>query len=112
MPSLSHSLLLSAALLAAPLTGAVAQTNPAGNYGSNRSVTAAPRTADNQAKSGMSTGDEHARAAAGNYAGTASDPRTPGGTGRTVVPGSNSSQASAAAGSANTRTDATTGGGK
>jgi hypothetical protein len=110
MTSIPRSLLLSAALLAAPLTGALAQTNPAGNYGSNRSVTAAPGTADNRAAPGMSTADEHSSGAAGSYSGKALNPRTPGATGRTVVPGSNSSQASAAAGSSNTRTDATTGG--
>ncbi len=113
MISFSRSLLLSAALLAAPLTGAMAQnSNPAGNYGSNRSMTAAPGTADNSAASGMNTGDAQSRGTVSSYSGGASDPRKPGATGRTVVPGSNSSQTSASAGTANTRTNSTTGGGK
>nr|WP_294501251.1 hypothetical protein [uncultured Rhodopila sp.] len=113
MLTISRSLLLSAALLSASLTGAMAQgTNPAGNYGSNRSMTAAPGTADSTTKSGMNTGDVHSRGSMESYSGARSDPRTPGGTGRTVVPGSSSSQASAATGTANARTDGTTGGSK
>ena len=113
MTFISRSLLLSAALLAAPLTGAMAQnSNPAGNYGSNRSATAAPGTADSTASSGMTTGDVHSRGTMQSYSGTAANPRVPGGTGRTVVPGSNSSQARAATGTGNMRTDATTGGSK
>jgi hypothetical protein len=105
--------LLSAVLFAAPLTGAMAQdSNPTGNYGSNRSMTASPRTADNKTQSGMNTGDAHAGGSMGSYSGSASNPRTPGGTGRSVVPGSNSSQASAAPGAANTQAGGTGGGGK
>ncbi len=112
MISTSRSLLLSVALLAAPLTGAMAQNgNPAGNYGSNRSMTAAPGTADNSAHSGMNTGDEPSRGTMSSYPGTASDPRKPGATSRIVVPGSNSSQTSAPARTSNTRTGAMTGGG-
>ena len=114
MASLSRSLLMSAALLAAPLTGAMAQpNNPAGNYGSNRSMTATPGTADSKTGSGMTTGDVHSRGAMDSYSGAASNPRTAGGTaGRTVVPGTNSNQANAATGTANARTDGTTGGSK
>jgi hypothetical protein len=110
MTSISRSLLLSATLLAAPLTGAVAQdSNPTGNYGSNRSVTASPGTADGKTDSKMSTGDVHSRSVVGSYHGSASNP---GGTGRTAVPGSNSSQARAAAGTAATQAGGTGGGGK
>ena len=115
MTALSRSLLLSAALLSAPLTGAMAEnSNPTGNYGSNRSATAAPRTADSATRSGMNTGDVHSRESMGSYSGSASNPRTPGATGNTVVPGSNSNQASAATGTANARTDGggSTGGSK
>jgi hypothetical protein len=107
--------MMSAALFAAPLTGAMAQpNNPAGNYGSNRSMTATPGTADSKTGSGMNTGDVHTRGAMDSNSGAASNPRTPGGTGRTLVPGTNSNQASAATGTANARTDGsgTTGGSK
>jgi len=81
----SRSILLAAALLAAPLASAIAQqNNPAGNMGSNSSVTATPSTADTSSR-GM---------AASNYSGSAMNSTTPGSTGHTVVPGSTSSQAS------------------
>ena len=57
MASISPSAMLVAALLAMPLTSALAQSNnPAGNYGSNRSSTASPVTGDTPG-SGMSTAD-------------------------------------------------------
>ncbi len=51
----SGSLLLAASLMAAPLGAALAQSNPTGNLGSNKSTTAAPRTADSKSKSGLNT---------------------------------------------------------
>jgi hypothetical protein len=109
MTTFSRSLLLSAILLAAPLTGAFAQpNNPAGNYGSNRSETATPGTADSKAASGVNTGDVGSHGATSNYAGT--NPTTPGATGRTVVPGTTSTQSGDAAATAKTQTGGTAGG--
>jgi hypothetical protein len=111
----SRSLLLAATLLAAPMATAMAQqNNPTGNMGSNRSVTASPGTADNKAASGMSTGDAGTHATGtSNYGSSAMSSTTPGATGKTVVPGSTSSQANAASGTANQKSGgATDGGGK
>jgi hypothetical protein len=93
---------------------ATAQTNnPAGNMGSNRSATASPGTADNQAASGMHTGDlDSPRAATGNYSSSAMNSTAPGATGRTVVPGSTSSQAGSSKGTAEQQTGSQTSGGK
>ena len=52
----AYVVLLSGAMLAFPLTSALAQSNnPAGNYGSNRSSTASGVTADR--KPGLKTSD-------------------------------------------------------
>jgi hypothetical protein len=103
------SLLLAAGFMAASLSTAMAQSNnPAGNMGSNGSVTASPGTANSQAASGMHTGDVGAHSpTAGNYSGA-----TPGATGKTVVQGSTSSQAGAAGGTVEQRQGQTAGGGK
>lgn len=112
MTSKSQMLLLAAGLLAVPLGAAVAQPNPAGNLGSNRSATASPGTADSSSESGMHTGDVGSqRTATGNYGGPATSSTTPGATGRTIVPGSNSSQASAAEGTAEQKTGTQAAGG-
>jgi hypothetical protein len=97
MFSKSRSLLLATVLMAVPMTAAVAQqNNPTGNMGSNRSVTASPGTADSKAASGLNTGDVGSHnTGASNYGGSAMNSTTPGATGRTVVPGSTSSQAGA-----------------
>ena len=109
----SRSFLLVTALLTAPLATAMAQpNNPTGNLGSNRSATAAPGTADNGAASTMTTGDSGARTTSTNtYGGAATSRNVPGATGHTVVPGNNSSQASAASSTAQERTGSTAGGG-
>jgi hypothetical protein len=113
MTSFPRSLLLAATLLAAPLTVATAQdSNPTGNYGSNRSATSAPGTADSQSASKLRTGDVPSRAGTGGFMGSASKSTTPGGTGRAVVPGNNSTRASASPGTAETRSGGTGGGGK
>jgi hypothetical protein len=111
MKRICNTLLVSAAIAVAPLAAGMAQqNNPAGNYGSNRSETATPGTADSKAASGMNTGDVNSKS---TYPGTMSGGTMPGGTGRTVVPGNNSSQANAARGTANTKTGGTGGeGGK
>jgi hypothetical protein len=75
-----------AALLVAPLM-AFAQSNPTGNLGSNGSATATPPTA-NAPVSGLQAGD--ATAVPPPPSGAAQNPRVPGATGQTVVPGTNS----------------------
>jgi hypothetical protein len=114
MFSRSHTLLLAAALMAAPMATAMAQqNNPTGNMGSNRSVTASPGTADSKAASGMTTGDVGSKATGGsNYGGSAMNSTTPGATGRTVVPGTTSSQANSARGTAEQKSGATSPEGK
>jgi hypothetical protein len=102
MVSISRPVLLAAVLAAAPLTLAFAQqNNPAGNMGSNTSVTATPGTADSKALSGMNTADAGAMARRPGSAAT--NAYVPGATGKTVVPGSTSSPAAAAAGTAETK---------
>lgn len=113
MVSKSYSLLLAAALMAAPMAVAMAQQNPTGNMGSNRSAAASPGTADDRAVSGMNTGDVGTRGTGtSNYSSSAMNSTAPGATGRTVVPGSTSSQASAASGTSDQKTGSTSGGAK
>jgi hypothetical protein len=76
MISIPRMLLLSAALMAAPMAGAMAQSNPAGNYGTSNAATATLGTAGNPAASGMNTGDMGARNTTGNNLGMTSN--TPG----------------------------------
>ncbi len=108
----SGSLLLAAGLMGAPFATAMAQTNPTGNLGSNRSVTASPGTADSRSASKLTTGDSTSRGTMTNtYGGASTSNTTPGATGRTVVPGTNSSQASAAPSTMQEKTGTTTSGG-
>jgi hypothetical protein len=108
MFSQSRLLLLATGLMAASMATAVAQSNPAGNLGSNNSVTASPGTADSPAVSGMNTGDAGSRGTAtSNYSGSAMNGSAPGATGQTVVPGTTSSQASSAAGTDQQQTGST-----
>ena len=109
----SRSLLLAASLVAVPLATAMAQqNNPTGNMGSNRSVTASPGTADSKAASGVNTGDMSGshNTGASNYGGSGMSSTTPGATGKTVVPGSTSSQASSERGTVQQQTGGTAGG--
>ncbi len=96
---------LAGSLLAAPL--ALSQTqNPAGNMGSNRSMTASPGTQDNAA-SGMNSSDVgKPDAAGGNYSGSGLSSH-PG-----VVQGSGSSVASASSATREQQTGSTSAGGK
>jgi hypothetical protein len=115
MISKSCSLLLAAGLMVAPMATALAQSNnPAGNLGSNNSASATPgTTADSKSTPGMNTGDAGSHSTvSGNYSGSAINPTTPGATGRTVVPGDSSSQASASSGTMQERTGSTTAGNK
>jgi hypothetical protein len=113
MFSKSRSLLMAATLMAVPLATAVAQqNNPAGNMGSNRSVTASPGTADNSAASRMTTGDHSARGTMTNsYGGPTTSNAVPGATGHTVVPGTNSSQAGSAPATVQEKTGTVSSGG-
>ena len=99
MVSKSRSLLLAAALMAAPLATAMAQqNNPSGNLGSNHSATASPGTADNKGAPGVSTADMGSRGTTtSNYAPSMNN-TSPGATGHKVVPGSTSSQAGSSSG--------------
>jgi hypothetical protein len=103
MVSKSRSILLATGLMAFYSAAAIAQSNnPAGNMGSNNSATASPGTADSKPARGMNTGDAGSAPVARSNAATNSN--APGGTGTTVVPGSNSSQAGSAAGTAEMKT--------
>jgi hypothetical protein len=114
MFSKSRSLLLASTLLIAPVATAMAQqNNPTGNMGSNRSVTASPGTADNKPASGMNTGDNSTRTTGtSNYGGAAMNSTTPGATGKTVVPGSTSTQADSSRGTANQKSGGSNSGGE
>lgn len=110
----SRSILLAVALMAAPLATAMAQgNNPTANLGSNKSVTAAPGTADSKAASTMHTGDKAARGTMGTSTGGAASMNntTPGATGHTVVPGTTSTQAGAAGSTVREKTGQTSTGG-
>jgi hypothetical protein len=113
MNSKFRSLLLAATLMAAPVANAMAQqNNPAGNMGSNGSVTASPSTADSRPASGMNTADMGSHGTTtSNYAPSMNNP-TPGETGHSVVQGSGSSQAGSAAGTVEQRAGQQAGGGK
>jgi hypothetical protein len=110
----SSSLLLAAALMAAPMTAAMAQqNNPAGNMGSNRSVTASPGTADSMAAAVINTRDSSTNTTGtGNYGSSAMNKTAPGATGHTVVPGTTSSQANSSTGTMQQKSGAMTGDGK
>lgn len=106
MTSHSRFLILAASLVAMPLAGALAQSNnPTGNYGSNQSMTASPGTADNKAASGMNTADVNATPP--RVSSQAKSNYVPGATGRTVVPGSNSTMAGDVPSSTAAKTGAT-----
>jgi hypothetical protein len=107
-----RSLLLAAALMAGSMTVAIAQSNPAGNLGSNNSATASPGTADSKSMSGMNTADAGSpHNPAGNYSGSGIN-SAPGATGKTVVPGSTSTQASNSKATTDQRQGPQTSGGK
>jgi hypothetical protein len=114
MNTKTGSALLAAALLAASLGTAMAQqNNPTGNLGSNQSITASPGTADSKAASGMNTADSGSRNPnPSNYSGSSMSSTAPGATGKTIVPGSTSSQASASSGTAEQKTGSAGGGSK
>ncbi len=101
------SIVMAGALLAGPMAPALAQTqNPAGNMGSNRSMTASPGTQDNAA-SGMNSNDmNNPGSAGGNYAGSSLSSH-PG-----VVKGSNSSVASSGSATREQQTGSSPAGGK
>jgi hypothetical protein len=108
----SRSLLIAAGLIAVPLAAAMAQNAPTTNPGSNRSVTASPGTADNKDASNLTTGDANAHSTMTNtYGGSNMNNATPGATGRTVVPGTTSSQASSAPSTMQEKTGVGTSGG-
>jgi hypothetical protein len=112
MRALMRPFIVAAALVVVPAVGALAQPGDAtNNYGNNRSVTAAPGTADNQAASGMHTGDvgptgSYSPTGTTSRSSSSANPQRSGATGQTVVPGDNSTVANTAG---NTRTQQTQG---
>lgn len=91
---LSYALAVAGLLAAVPIATQAQQNNPAGNLGSNRSVTGAPGTADNPSTSGATTGDATSRRAVmGNYNSSSANPTRPGATGQSKVPGNGSTVA-------------------
>lgn len=112
MPTGQRFLILAASLVAMPLAGALAQSNPTGNLGSNTSSTASPGTADDKAVSGLETGDakaKHARPVrmARNPSTSKPTDSTPGATGRTIVRGDSSTIQGDAAATAQQKTPLT-----
>ncbi len=110
MASISPSALLVAALLAMPLANAMAQSNPTGNYGSNRSATAGPVTGD-QPAAGLNTGDVSSSRKKPTHK-VRSTRATAGTTGKTVVPGNHSTVAGDADATARAQSGGTGGGAK
>lgn len=112
MASISRSALLVTALLAMPLAEAMAQSNPTGNYGSNRSATAGPITADKPG-AGLSTADvgssPHKKSRHHKVRPTHS---ATGRTGKTVVPGSHSTVTGDADATARAQSGSTGGSGR
>jgi hypothetical protein len=97
-------LLVAATLVAGPMAGALAQSNPAGNLGSNKSVTAAPNTVDQAGPGKLHSAESNVVPAPPSPGAT--DRRVPGATGRTVVPGTNSSVAGDGRSTADTKAGA------
>ena len=109
MLSKTYPIIVAVAFAAMPVAGVYAQqNNPTGNLGSNRSSTATPGTADSGAASGMHTGDVRSSTGGTSNSGGSSMASQPGATGRTVVPGNNSS----VSGDTRATTDNKTGGGQ
>lgn len=103
MSSIMRTAMLSAAILMTPLAAFAQTDNPMAHAGSNSSVTATSTTANPHA---AATKVKSPMAMAKN-------PTVPGATGRTVVPGSNSTVAGDRAGTIETKTGQTgMGGGK
>lgn len=102
MSSTLRTAMLAAAILASPLTAFAQSNNPTGNLGSNSSVTATAPTANSHAVSGVNTADANANAKMPTA--MEKSPVVPGATGRTVVPGSNSTVAGDRAGTVDTKT--------
>ena len=112
MVSIPRLAILAAALLAMPLASVMAQSNPPGNYGSNRSATAAPITGDKPG-TGLSTADVGSSDVGSSHKKSRhklrSTRRAPGATGKTVVPGNHSTVADDADATAKTQTGGTGG---
>jgi hypothetical protein len=106
MSKMLRATALSISVLALPAF-AFAQSNPQGNLGSNNSVTATPRTANSPAST-LHSGDATALPPAINPA--AQNPNVPGATGRTVVPGTNSTVSGDRPATANSKTSGATNG--
>jgi hypothetical protein len=105
MTSMLRNSMLAAAIFAVPLAASAQSNNPTANLGSNKSVTAAPQTADSQSST-MRTGDANATPPAHSTA--AQNPHIAGATGKTVVPGTTSTVAGDRPSTANAKTGSST----
>jgi hypothetical protein len=113
MNSKLRMLLMAIALLATPMLAFAQSNNPTGNMGSDRSNTSAGTNVDKTQKSGMGTGDVRSGVNAPRPSVAAKDNAVPGATGKTVVPGSNSTVSGDQAGTSAAKTgQANTGSGK
>ena len=101
MTPMLRTSILTAAIFAAPLA-AFAQSNPAGNLGSNSSPTATAPTAN---APGVPMHAADATAATRPPSAAAQNPHVPGATGQTVIPGSNSTVAGDRAATATSKTN-------
>ena len=100
-------------LSATPMLAIAQGNNPTGNMGSNRSDTATGTNVDKSQKPGMGTADVKPGVNAPTPSAAAKDNMVPGATGKTVVPGSNSTVSGDQTGTAAAKTGQTnTGSGK
>jgi hypothetical protein len=105
--------LMTVALLATPMLAMAQGNNPAGNMGSNRSDTSAGTNVDKTQTPGMGTADVKPGVNSPKPSAAAESKTAPGATGRTVVPGSNSTVAGDQSGTSAAKTGQTnTGSGK
>jgi len=106
--------LMTVALLATPVLAIAQGNNPTGNMGANRSDTAGGTSADKMQKPGMATADVQSGANTPKPTAMAQDSAAPGATGKTVVPGSNSTVSGDKSGTVAAKTGQTnaSGGGK
>ena len=110
MSPVSRSVIFVAAILAVPVASTMAQSNPTGNYGANRSATATSTTGD-KPETGINTADVKSPHKTHRHR-VRTTGGAPGGTGKTVVPGNRSTVAGDADATAGTKTTGTGGGGK
>jgi hypothetical protein len=102
--------LMTVAFLATPMLAIAQGNNPTGNMGSNRSDTSAGTNVDKTQTPGMGTADVRPGVNAPKSSAAAKDNMVPGATGKTVVPGSNSTVAGDQSGTSAVKTGQTNAG--